>query len=132
MVSCDFASDFIISAILSAKFDSAKKLCEIFFFENKQHFSFLYALANLALQNNDGLTKNILSSVSFSEGFRQQTHLANDLGFHLPFHNFDLTLDQEKFVHKLKTELFENNSQLRKFLTRNYNQKLFLAFTICR
>lgn len=123
MATCDFASDFIVSAVLSSKFDSAKKLCEMFFFENKSLFSFLYGLANLTLKNNC-VMKNIIASIAFLEGFRQQEHIAHDLGLHIPSNDLNLILDQDAFIQRLKIEILDDDSQLRKFLFGNYYKKL--------
>ena len=116
MKSSHFALDFVLSALISSKFESAKKLCEIFFFENKQEFSFLYALVNSALRNN-AVTANIVASSSFSEGLLQQFKLAQEYGFEsFPF----AKRDQEAFIEGLTDQIINENSQLRKFLASKY------------
>lgn len=67
MDSCDFACDFILSAISASKFENAKKLCEILNIKDKNMFAYLYGISNIALKNYH-LTRTVCSSNAFKLG----------------------------------------------------------------
>lgn len=115
--SCDHAYDLVLSAIHFSQFNTAKKLCEIFFFKNKNNFSFLYALTNSALKN-DTIVKNIISTITFSEGLKRHDELAKISFYNLPA--YDSKLDQDGLIQLLHNDITNENSQIRKFMSSKY------------
>lgn len=122
---CDLATDFVLSAIKYSNFSLAKKLCEIYFFQDRIKFTYLYGIINLALDNKI-IIKNIILKSNFLE------FLTVELRNHSQFFSELLQLDSsiwefkfDKCTQLLKREIINSSSKLRKILAGNNKKSLF-------
>ena len=128
MISSEDVTDYILSAVASRRFESAIRLCEIFFIKSKSKFSFLYGLANINTQDIK-LLANIIGSNTFAEGFRQECGEAlEEWNCCLPENQKNI--DVEPLILKLKNSINDNCSKFSelissKFTTLHFKISLF-------
>lgn len=118
MSSCDLAADCILSAIQLSKYDKAKRLCEIFYFENKSKFAFIYGITNFLLDN-EPISKLVVSSDMFAEGFTKELGLMSEDCWAKALLKMDVSSQNsyEGFVNSFKAEICNRKSDI--------NRKLF-------
>lgn len=113
MDSCVFACDLILSAIKLSKFATAKKLCEILLITDRNKFSLLYGIVNIALKNYH-LSRTICSSNSFRAGLIKAVNSETWEGLQLE------VADSEKLIQKLENELIDNSNLLRRMFSGKF------------
>lgn len=108
--------DFVLSAIKLSRYDTAKKLCEILLITDKNKFSFLYGVVNIALKNYH-IARTTCSSDSFKFGLASVLENQNWDG--LPVE----TLDSEEIIKKIQYEIKKEDSiLLQKIFSGNLSQ----------